>query len=130
MNLLYFSLTFFLALPTPTLCASSPSKEKETPTPLPCTIRSPFSGSFFDLNPLHIVRPGDPLAKTQKHVRDYSWNTTGWDMGYNFTMNFCGGVVEDLKELTGGKGVEGVEEEVWRNVSAYYKSEGRVYSIG
>lgn len=125
MNLLYFSLSFFLSLPTSTLADAAPAKE--THTPQPCTVRSPFSGSFFDLNPLHIVRPDDPLAKTQKHVRDYSWNATGWDMGYNFTMNFCGGVVEDLKEMGG---VDGVDADVWRNVSAYYKQKGKVYSIG
>ena len=124
-ELLYFSLSFFLALPTTTLASSSSAKE--TPAPLPCTIRSPFSGSFFDLNPLHIVRPDDPLAKTQKHVRDYSWNATGWGLPYNFTMNFCGGVVEDLKALGGA---EGVDDSVWRNVSGYYKQDGKVYSIG
>ena len=48
-------------------------------------------------------------------------------MPYNFTMNFCGGVVEDLNKLGG---VEGVEREMWRNVSAYYKQDGKVYSIG
>ena len=42
-------------------------------------------------------------------------------------MNFCGGVVEDL-EKEGG--VVGVEKELWRNVSAYYKQGGKVYSIG
>lgn len=48
-------------------------------------------------------------------------------MGYNFTMNFCGGVIEDLGKLGG---VEGVDKELWRNVSAYYKQDGKVYSIG
>lgn len=48
-------------------------------------------------------------------------------MGYNFTMNFCGGVIEDLEKMGG---VEGVEKDVWRNVSAYYTQEGKVYSIG
>jgi len=125
MNLLYFSLSFFLSLPSATLAtASSP---KETHVPEPCTVRSPFSGAFFDLNPLHIVHPDSPLAKTHKHVRDYSWNATGWGMDYNFTMNFCGGVVEDLKEMGG---VEGVDRDLWRNVSAYYKEGDEVFSIG
>ena len=48
-------------------------------------------------------------------------------MGYNFTMNFCGGVIEDLGNMGG---VEGVDKELWRNVSAYYKHDGKVYSIG
>lgn len=132
-NILYFSLLFFLSLapsahasPSPT-AEADPGSESPSPAPAPCTIRSPFSGSFFDLNPLHIVLPDDPLAKTQKHVRDWSWNATGWDLPYNFTMNFCGGVVEDLRKMGG---VEGVEEGRWRNVSAFYTKEGKVYSIG
>ena len=48
-------------------------------------------------------------------------------MDYNFTMNFCGGVVEDLKEMGG---VEGVDRDLWRNVSAYYKEGDEVFSIG
>ena len=48
-------------------------------------------------------------------------------MGYNFTLNFCGGVVEDL-ERKGG--VEGVDHELWRNVSGYYEQNGKIYSIG
>ena len=51
----------------------------------------------------------------------------GYDYGVNFTMNFCAPVVEDLQDT---KGVEGVEEKMWRNVSGYYKREGKVYSIG
>ena len=48
-------------------------------------------------------------------------------MGYNFTLNFCGGVVEDLKAKGG---VVGVDEELWRNVSAFYEQDGKVYSMG
>ena len=121
MNILYWSLGFFLSIP-PTAYAASP---KESAVPEPCTIRSPNTGAFFDLNPLHIPDPF--TVKSSKHPRDYSWNATGWDLGYNFTVNFCGGVVEDL-EKEGG--VVGVEKELWRNVSAYYKQGGKVYSIG
>jgi cation-dependent mannose-6-phosphate receptor len=117
MNLLYWSLSFFLSLPS-TISAETP---KETVEPEPCTIRSPHTGAFFDLNTLNIPNPDS------KHSRDYSWNTTGWDMGYNFTMNFCGGVVEKLEDLGG---VEGVDKSLWRNVSAYYRQGGKVYSIG
>jgi hypothetical protein len=61
-------------------------------------------------------------------------------------MNFCGGVVEDLVggwviggEGRGGdrgegpqvvKGVVGVERDRWANVSAFYESRGKIYSIG
>lgn len=48
-------------------------------------------------------------------------------MGYNFTLNFCGGVVEDLEKKGG---VVGVEKELYKNVSAYYTQNGKVYSIG
>ena len=48
-------------------------------------------------------------------------------MGYNFTMNFCGGVVEDLEKKGG---VVGVDKAMWKNVSAYYEKGDRVYSIG
>ncbi|KAK5125395.1 hypothetical protein LTR85_000504 [Meristemomyces frigidus] len=119
MKLLYYSLSFYLCLITP----ASAAAPKETAVPLPCTIRSPTSHAFFDLNPLHIE---DPTLSKKTNPRDYSWNATGWGLGYNFTMNFCGPVVEDLAE----DGVVGVEKEMWRNVSAYYKQGGKVYSIG
>ena len=121
MKLLYWSLGFFLSLSSHSHASSD---ENEVEKPEPCTIKSPHSGSFFDLNPLHIP---DPSLSKSKDPRDYSWNATGWDMPYNFTMNFCGGVVENLDKLGG---VEGVDKEVWRNVSAYYKQDGKVYSIG
>ena len=121
MNLLYWSLAFFLSISSP---AHAETSSKETPAPQACTIRSPHTRAFFDLNGLHIP---DPAISKAKNPRDYSWNATGWDMGYNFTMNFCGGVIEDLDRMGG---VEGVEKELWRNVSAYYKQDGKVYSIG
>ena len=124
MNLLYWSLAFFLSISSPAHAYSSP---KETTAPEPCTIRSPHTGSFFDLNPLHIP---DPALSKAKNPRDWSWNATGWDMGYNFTMNFCGGVIEDLGKLGKSGVVEGVDKELWRNVSAYYVQNEKVYSIG
>ncbi|TKA78202.1 hypothetical protein B0A55_03781 [Friedmanniomyces simplex] len=132
MNLLYHSLAFYLALVSPNLpaatatpSAASTSLAKPTTTPPPpCTLRSPNTHAFFDLNPLHIA---DPATSKSKNPRDHSWNATGWDMGYNFTMNFCGGVIEDLGERGG---VVGVEKGLWRNVSAFYETGGKVYSIG
>jgi len=117
--ILFYSLALYLGLSsTPAYAASS---SKETAAPVPCTIHSPNSHAFFDLNPLHIE---DPATSKAKHPRDHSWNTTGWDIGYNFTMNFCGSVVEPLEDVVG------VDKAVWRNVSAYYKKGGEVYSIG
>ncbi|KAI6845919.1 mannose 6-phosphate receptor domain-containing protein [Hortaea werneckii] len=133
MRLLYYSLTLYLStLPaTPVLATPSPvadavpaARETSAAPQQPCTVRSPNTGAFFDLNPLHIE---DPARSKAKHPRDYSWNTTGWGLPYNFTMNFCGPVVEDLE---GGGGVEGVDKRDWGNVSAFYRQGGKTYSIG
>jgi cation-dependent mannose-6-phosphate receptor len=126
MQLLYYSLALYLSLTSAdphALPAPAPAPAKQTDTPrVPCTIRSPTSGAFFDLNPLHILPPSESKSK---HPRATSWNTTGYDYGYNFTLNFCGPVIEDLKK------VEGIEEEGLRNVSAFYRDgEGRVFSLG
>lgn len=124
MRLLYWSAAFFLSLPhhafaDPVDDDDTPAAERSTP----CTITSAKSGAFFDLNPLHII---DPALSTAANPRNYSWNTTGFDMGYNFTLNFCGGVVEDLTK----RGVVGVHKEDWKNVSAFYEQDGKIYSIG
>ncbi|KAI6827796.1 hypothetical protein KC340_g9459 [Hortaea werneckii] len=133
MRLLYYSLTLYLStLPaTPVLASPSPvadavpaARETSAAPQQPCTVRSPNTGAFFDLNPLHIE---DPTLSKAKHPRDYSWNTTGWGLPYNFTMNFCGPVVEDLE---GGGGVEGVDKRDWGNVSAFYRQGGKTFSIG
>ena len=127
--LLYNSLALFLSaalLPSTTFAAAAAkarpastttSSESTTsptstpsPPPQPCTIRSPHSGAFFDLNKLNIPAPLSLPETKRAKARDYSWNATGWDMGYNFTMNFCGGVVEDLDQLGG---VVGVDREMW-----------------
>ena len=124
MQLLYYSLALYLSLTSAdphALPAPAPAKSTDTPR-VPCTIRSPTSGAFFDLNPLHILPPAESKSK---HPRATSWNTTGYDYGYNFTLNFCGPVIEDLKK------VEGIEDGELRNVSAFYRDgEGRVFSLG
>ncbi|WPH01357.1 Hypothetical protein R9X50_00419900 [Acrodontium crateriforme] len=98
--------------------ASSPKKE----TPLePCTVRSPTTHAFFDLNPLHVLPPGQDKSK---HARTHSWNATGYELGYNFTMNFCGPVIEELDHVVG------VDKDLWKNISAYYKQDGKTYSLG
>ena len=127
MNLLYHSLAFYLLLASPTSTSAAASSPKESPAPQPCTIRSATTHAFFDLNPLHIESPAEresKSTKSSKNARDYSWNATGWGLDYNFTMNFCGPVVEELK------GVVGVEEARWANVSAFYRVGKDVVSIG
>lgn len=105
---------------------SSPDQDghkKEPAPPKPCTIRSPSSGHFFDLNPITVRIPGE---KDKKKAEDRleSWHAKGYDYGANFTMNFCAPVVEDLGEI------EGVDKDLWKNVSAYYTDGRRTYSIG
>lgn len=118
MQLLYYSLALYLSL---TSADPAPAKASDTPRE-PCTIRSPTSGAFFDLNPLHILPPAESKSK---HPREISWNATGYDYGYNFTMNFCGPVLENITDVVG------VKEESWKNVSAFYKDDhGKIYSIG
>lgn len=121
--LLFYSLALYLSLTPSTTAAASP---KETSLPEPCTARSPNTHAFFDLNPLHIAppTPADSTEKPAKHERDYSWNTTGWGLDYNFTMNFCGPVVEPLDR------VEGVDKALWGNVSAFYRRGDKIFSIG
>ncbi|KXT06097.1 hypothetical protein AC578_1300 [Pseudocercospora eumusae] len=117
--LLYYSLAIYLSAATAVAASSSKDSGKEDNKP--CTITSPTTGSFFDLTALQIQ---DPAQSKAKHPRDYSWNATGYDVGYNFTINFCGPVVEPVEDVVG------VEKNLWRNVSAYYKQGGKVYSMG
>lgn len=117
MHFLYYPLAFAL----PALAATSPDDSKSTH--VPCTIRSPTSGAFFNLNPVHIEAP-KPGSKASKDARIESWSARGYDYGANFTLNFCGPVVEEFKDVVG------VDEKRWGNISAYYEMDGKVYSIG
>lgn len=120
-HLLYYSLAIYLSVLASPAAAASSSKDSAKEDK-PCTITSPTTGSFFDLTGLQIE---DPAQSKAKRPRDYSWNATGYDVGYNFTINFCGPVVEEVKDVVG------VEKELWRNVSAYYKGDGgKIYSLG
>ncbi|KAK5107486.1 hypothetical protein LTR62_001104 [Meristemomyces frigidus] len=138
MRLLYHSLAFYLTLhptltaaatsttttSTATHSASSTSHASASATVQACTIRSPNTHAFFDLNSLHIP---DPASAKTKHPRPNSWNVSGYDLGYNFTVNFCGAVIEDLSDKGG---VVGVEKNLWNDVGAYYEQGGKVYSLG
>ena len=83
----------------------------------PCTIVSPTSGDFYDLNTITVQPPKDP-----KKAR--SWHARGYDYGTNFTLNFCAPVIETLTDVVD------VDESSWQNISAYYTFEGKTYSIG
>jgi len=120
--------TFFLGLIPHILADSSASdgngKKAKEPVVKPCTIRSPSSGLFFDLNTIGIPRPKESDTKKKGDERTESWHAKGYDYGANFTLNFCAPVIEDLGS------VEGVDKGLWQNVSAFYTEGKRTYSIG
>ncbi|KAK2767507.1 Cation-independent mannose-6-phosphate receptor CI-MPR [Arachnomyces sp. PD_36] len=88
----------------------------------PCTLHSPNTGSFFDLNPISLTEAG--IEEGYNDDRNASWHAKGYDYPANFTLNFCAPVLEELDDVVG------LEPELWQNVSAYYEMGGEVYSIG
>ena len=98
------------------------SNDKSKPIK-PCTIRSPSTDRFFDLNPIHISL-SESGKKTHKDDKTDSWHAKGYDYGANFTINFCGPVVEELNDVVD------LEKSLWKNVSAFYEMDGKQYSIG
>ena len=103
------------------LCFSSAQAADSKPLK-PCTIISK-SGLTFDLNTI-AVQPLHDGKKTHKSDREESWHASGYDYGSNFTLNFCAPVIEELEKVVG------VDENLWRNVSAFYTKGGNTYSIG
>jgi len=118
MHFFHISLTLFL-LSHP-ISGASDTKPKPVKA---CTIRSSTSGAFFDLNPITVVPPPKD-GRRPKDARHESWHARGYDYLANFTLNFCGPVVEKLQDVVG------VDEARWQNVSAYYNVSGKIYSIG
>ena len=84
------------------------ASDSPKPTNKLCTLHSPSTGSFYDLRPLQI------LPSIGKDARNDSWHAKGYDYGANFTLNFCGPVIEKLQD------VNDVSEYSWRNVSAFW----------
>ena len=112
-------------LPLLVFTSSLASAESPPTPPKPCTIHSPTTGSYFDLSVLSVLPP--ELRDGKKYHganRDESWHSKGHDYGANFTINICAPVVEELDDVVG------VEKALWQNVSAYYKQDGNIYSIG
>ncbi len=91
------------------------------PPPKSCTTHSVSTGSFYDLRPLQLTIEGTKYQSASNE----SYHVKGYDYPANFTINFCGPVVESLED------VEGVPSSRQKNVSAYYKDHrGDIYSIG
>lgn len=91
----------------------------------PCTVVSPTTERFFDLSGLRRTLPKnkDPDSKN-KDADEGSWHAKGYDYAANFTLNFCGPVVEELSD------VQDLDKKLWRNVSAFYERGDRQYAIG
>lgn len=102
---------------------SSTSVFANSEPPKPCTILHPFTGAYYDLNAI-AVQPLVDHKPAHKDDRTESWHSRGWDYGTNFTVNFCRPVIEDITDVVG------VDDSLWKNISAYYKHGGKVYSIG
>ncbi len=102
---------------------ASQSFAADSKPPKPCTITSPSSGDFYDLNTI-TVQPLKDHKPVHKDGRIESWHSRGYDYGTNFTLNFCAPVIETLEEVIG------IDKSMWQNVSALYKLDGKTYSIG
>jgi cation-dependent mannose-6-phosphate receptor len=104
--------------------AEEPDKTPATATPVvtPCVATS-TSGAFFDLRPdaAVVVAEGE---KVPKGVPTEDYVARGWDYGYNFTLNICNPVVKKVEDIVG------VDKSLWKNVSAYYQTKGKIYSLG
>ncbi len=88
----------------------------------PCTVVSPTTERFFDLTGLR--RTPAKEGERKKDAEEGSWHARGYDYGANFTLNFCGPVVEELSN------VQDLDKALWRNVSAFYERGDRQYAIG
>lgn len=102
---------------------SSISVFADSEPPKPCTISSPSTGAYYDLNEI-AVQPLVDHKPQHKDDRTESWHARGYDYGTNFTMNFCRPVIEDVSDVVG------VDDSLWKNVSAFYEHDGKFYSIG
>ena len=99
------------------------SSSNEPKDPEHCSVYSPSQGITYDLNTI-TVHPLENHKTAHKDDRTESWHARGWDYGSNFTINFCAPVIERLDT------VEGVKDDLVKNVSAFYKKGDKTYSIG
>lgn len=105
------------------LLGSSLAADDKTPTATACTAISTKGGSFFDLRPDIAVAPKKDSKSKRGPSADYE--VKGYDYGYNFTLNICEAVINTPAEVVG------IDSSLYKNVSAYYKTEkGDVFSLG
>ncbi|PGH08345.1 cation-dependent mannose-6-phosphate receptor [Blastomyces parvus] len=107
------------------LSSSISGAEHSNNGPKPCTISSPITGAYFDLNTIALSPPETKDGKkVRRKDREESWHARGYDYPANFSLNICAPVIEKLNDVVG------VEDSKWANVSAYYTLDGKTYSIG
>ncbi|GIK02449.1 cation-independent mannose-6-phosphate receptor CI-MPR [Aspergillus viridinutans] len=120
----FLGLLFLLSAPVTSVYAASEPTGKKDGLSL-CIARSPSTGLYYDLNAISVSHPGPSDGKkSSKNAPKESWHAKGHDYHANFTLNICAPVVEDIKDVVG------VERDRWKNVSAYYEKQGKIYSIG
>lgn len=119
----YPAIVSLLAL-TSTAFASDAAEP--TTTAAACTASS-TSGAFFDLRPDVAIkrRPNGSRPPHSRGAPLTDYKARGFDYGFNFTLNICNPVVEAIEGT-----VQGIEESKWQNISAYYVSQGDIYSLG
>jgi len=109
----------------PALADDTPDKTVSSTTSVitPCVATS-TSGAFYDLRPdiAVAVRQGEKPPVRGVNSEDYL--ARGYDLGYNITLNICSAIAKKVDDFVG------IDEALWRNVSAYYERNGKVYSLG
>ncbi|KAI4241076.1 MAG: hypothetical protein L6R42_011381 [Xanthoria sp. 1 TBL-2021] len=100
-----------------------PSFAADSKPLLPCTIYQPTTNAYYDISPI-AVQPLVDHKKAHKDDRTESWHARGYDIGTNFTLNFCAPVIETIEEAVG------IKEDLLKNISAFYEWKGKKYSIG
>lgn len=104
------------------LFGASLAADEKTTTTTACTATATGGKAYFDLRPDIAVAPKDGKHKRSKS-EDYT--ARGYDYGYNFTLNICEAVIEKPEKVVG------IDEALWKNVSAYYEGkDGKTYSLG
>lgn len=88
----------------------------------PCTATS--ASGFHDLRRDIAVALPEGAKKNKNGAPSADYFSRGWDYPSNFTVNICAPVVKPVSKVVG------VDEDNWRNVSAYYELDGKVYSLG
>ncbi|CAH0018398.1 unnamed protein product [Clonostachys rhizophaga] len=105
-----------------TLAMAAKDTEPSPSVPAPACTATSTTGSYFDLRP-DIAWPEDS-GKAHSKAQHKDYYARGWDYGKNFTLNICNSVVAPVTDVVG------VSKSQWANVSAYYTSQGNIYSIG